>query len=57
MFEKKYMIMETLESENCLNCDTFYQMYDKETIDNSWSGLFTGNAKERELIEVSSDEE
>ena len=54
---KKYQIMETLDNENCLNCDTFYQVYDEENISNSWSHLFSGNAKERELLEVSSDEE
>jgi hypothetical protein len=56
MFEKKYMIMETLENNNSLDSDTFYQMYDKEDMDNSWSSLFSGNTKDRELLEVSSDE-
>lgn len=57
MFEKKYIIMETLDNDKCLNCDMFYQMYERETVDNSWSGLFSGNAKDRELLEVSSDED
>lgn len=57
MFEKKYIIMEELEKQKCLNCDTFYQVYENDNMDNSWSNLFDGKAKDPELLEISSDSE
>ena len=55
MFEKKYEIMSELENLNKLNCDNFYAVYEDSPMPNKWSMLFSGPAKERELLEVSSD--
>ena len=55
MFEKKYEIMSELENLDKLNCDNFYAVYEDSPIPNKWSMLFSGPAKERELLEVSDD--
>jgi hypothetical protein len=57
IFDKKYIIMEELDKKKCLNCDIFFQVFEKETHTHKWSTLFTGNAKDRDLLEVSSDED
>lgn len=57
MFEKKYIIMEELEKQNSLDCDTFYQVYEDENIGSSWSGLFSGKSKEPELLEITESSE
>lgn len=55
MFERKYEIMSELEKLDKLNCDNFYAVYEDVPMPNKWSMLFSGPAKERELLEVSDD--
>lgn len=55
MFEKKYEVFEVMDENNQMNIDTFLQLYEKDTINNSWSMLFSGDAKERELLEINDE--
>jgi hypothetical protein len=52
LFRDKYEIMTELDNLNNLDCDNFYILYEKKPLNNSWSTLFTGDAKDRELLEI-----
>ena len=57
MFIDKYELMEELESMNKLTWKNFHDCYEKKPLENSYNMLFTGNAKERELLSISNSEE
>lgn len=57
IFNKKYILMSELEKIDKLTIDAFYQIYEYDNGNSKWDSLFTGNAKDRDLINVSSDED
>ena len=56
LFEHKFKTFETLINEERLNWTNFHDLYEQRPVDNKWSGLFSGNGKERELLEISDDD-
>ena len=56
MFEKKYDTMLILEENNELNFKTFYSVFEKDTTNTKWNRLFSGNAKDRPLLEITESE-
>ena len=56
MFTKKYDTMLILEEENELNFKNFNSVYEQDVSNTKWSKLFSGPAKERELLEISESE-
>lgn len=57
MFVKKYDILKILEEEKTLNFESFNQVYEKDVSNTKWGKLFSGNAKERDLLEITESEE
>ena len=55
-FEDKYKVFEILDNEEKLNFINFSQVYEKDIKNTKWSKLFTGNGKERELLEITESE-
>jgi len=56
MFTKKYDVLKILEEENSLNFESFNQVYEKDVSNTKWSKLFSGNAKERHLLDITESE-
>ena len=56
MFTKKYDVLKILEEENSLNFESFDQVYEKDISNTKWSKLFSGNAKERPLLDITESE-
>lgn len=57
MFQKKYDTMLILEENDSLNFNTFDQVFEKDVTSTKWGKLFTGDAKERELIELTESDD
>jgi hypothetical protein len=56
MFTKKYDVLKILEEESSLNFESFDQVYEKDVSNTKWSKLFSGNAKERHLLDITESE-
>lgn len=56
MFEDKYKVFEILDNEEKLSFINFSQVYEKNTENTKWSKLFSGDGKERELLEITESE-
>ena len=57
MFSKKYETMLILEEEGELNFKNFTSVYEQDVSNTKWSKLFSGPAKQRELLEISESED
>lgn len=56
MFEKKYNIFEIMENQNIINLETFNKLYKKDIVNTKWDKIFSGDGKERELLDITESE-
>lgn len=56
IFTEKYLVMEELDNKNELNWENFNECYEKKPLNNSYNMLFTGHARNRDLLDISASE-
>ena len=56
MFENKYNIFMVLDNEKNLSLNNFNNVYKKKIDDTNYSKLFSGDGKDRELLEISEND-